>query len=66
MNFCVPTAPKVEVVTEHGIARQVFVDGIELKMVTDVDISYGIQDLPKVRVEFFGSVKVHEKEEADN
>lgn len=65
MRFCVPDAPKVKVVTEHGIGRKVFIDGRELRRVTDVDIAYGIDSLPCVKVSFLAEVEVEEGEEEE-
>ena len=62
MAFCVPNAPNVKIVTENGIARQVFIDGNEVRMVTDVDMTYGINDLPTVKITFMAKVEIVKKE----
>lgn len=61
MMFCVPDAPDVKVITENGIARRVFIDGHELRRVTDVDISYGVNCLPSVKVMFNAKVEIEEE-----
>ena len=65
MAFCVPNAPNVKIVTEDGIARQVFIDGNEVRMVTDVDMTYGINDLPTVKITFMAKVEIVKKELTD-
>ena len=62
MAFCVPNAPNVKIVTENGIARQVFIDGNEVRMVSDVDMTYGINDLPTVKITFMAKVEIVNKE----
>ena len=62
MAFCVPNAPNVKIVTENGIARQVFIDGNEVRMVSDVDMTYGINDLPTVKITFMAKVEIVKKE----
>ena len=63
MNFRVPNAPEVKVLTESGIARRVYIDGNEIGRVTDVDIAYGINDLPLVKITFMAKVNVIEDKE---
>lgn len=49
----VPNAQVITIETENGIGRRVFVDDFELHGVTDVYISYGIDNLPKVKIEIY-------------
>ena len=64
MRFCVPRKQKVTVLSEHGIARHVFIDGNEVVGVTDVNISYGIDTIPKLTIVFYASeVSIIEQEE---
>ena len=49
----IPNAHTITIQTENGIGRKVFVDDFELHGVTDVDISYGVDNLPKVKIEMF-------------
>ena len=49
----IPNAQTITLETENGIGRRVFVDDFELHGVTAVDISYGINDLPKVKIEMY-------------
>lgn len=65
MAFCVPAAPKVKVITKSGIARRVFIDGNEVGKVTDIDIQYGINCLPTVRISFLADVEIEEKDVID-
>ena len=65
MTFCVPNAPNVKLVTENGIARQVFINGNEVPMVTDVDMTYGINGLPTVKITFMARVEIEKKELVD-
>lgn len=51
----IPNAQAIIVETENGIGRRVFVDGFELHGVTDVHISYGIDSLPKVKIEMYAN-----------
>ena len=63
MKFVVSNAPKVRLITEHGIGRRVFIDGNEIRMVTDIDLTYGVNDLPKVKITLMAEVEVVEAEE---
>ena len=51
----IPNAQKITIETENGIGRRVFVNDFELHGVTNVDISYGINNLPKLNIEMFAS-----------
>lgn len=59
-------APSVKLVTENGIARHVFINGNEVPMVTDVDMTYGIDNLPTVKITFMAKVEIVKKELADD
>lgn len=61
----IPNAQIITIETENGIGRRVFVNDFELHGVTDVDISYGIDNLPKVKIEMY-ALRVEGKEVADN
>ena len=62
-----PNAQKVTIETESGIAMKVFIDDMEVKCVTDVDISYGVQTLPKVKIELFArEVEMRDKRSGDD
>jgi len=62
MEFVVPKAMKMTVLTENGIARRVFVDGKEFTLVQGVEMKYGINELPLVTLTFLADVKVKEKD----
>ena len=56
------TMPNVEVQTEGGIARNVIIDGKELRGVTSLNIRYGICVHPLVTVAFIAQdVTIEEK-----
>lgn len=61
MEFVVPKAMKMTVMTENGIARRVFVDGKEFTLVQGIEMKYGIDSLPVVTLTFIADVKVKEK-----
>lgn len=48
-----PNSQTITIETENGIGRRVFVDEFQLHCVSDVDISYGINNLPKVKIEMY-------------
>ena len=52
----------VRIKLEHGIARQVFVDDCEITCATDLDISYGINNLPLVKVTFYAKEVITDDE----
>lgn len=61
----IPNAQTITIETENGIGRKVFVDDFELHGVTDVDISYGIDNLPKVKIEMY-ALRVEGREVAED
>ena len=65
MRFCVPNAPEVKIITENGIARKVFINENEVPLVTDVDMTYGINDLPTVKITFMAKVEIVRKDVVD-
>ena len=53
MRFATTTGNKVKLITEKGIGRKLFIDDIEITSVTDVDVAYGVNELPKVKIEIY-------------